>query len=369
MICDHCGHDNPAENHYCGMCGTALDRRPAAVAAQPGSVSERLRALTEDEQPKDGRSNSEAPEPRRTAVPSFLGLEDAPPRRPAKPSSGISGPSFLGLETPPERASYLLDDEEPRSHWRGYLAALLIVVVAILAGLQWRAEVKAQAYKIGTLLWARMHATAAQPSVSEKVAGGTPPETTPPPSPQTPPEPSATSNLAPAGDTTPPTIGSASPTPPSSEATTPQPPPAPDAGKSAGNTTPTTDQQHPSASAKTDKTTAASSRNPAPANDQQRADALLLMAQKYLHGLGVPRDCGQGLVYLREAVRQPSAPARSQMGALYATGTCVPQSRVEAYRWFSSALEVEPNNPWLGRERDTLYGEMTAAERKQLNQQ
>ncbi len=370
MICDHCGHDNPAENHYCGICGTALERRPAAVAAHPGSVSERLRALTEDEQPKDGRNNSEAPEPRRAAVPSFLGLEDAAPRRPPKSSSGISGPSFLGLETPPERASYLLDDEEPQSHWRGYLAALLIVVVAILAGLQWRAEVKTEAYKIGTMLWARMHASSAQPNVSEKVAGGTPPEMTPPPSPENPPQPSATSNLAPAGETTPPAIGSGAPASPSSEAaaTIPQPTASSDAGKSAGNISSATDQQRPSATAKTDKAMAASSRNPAPANDQQRADALLLMAQKYLHGLGVPRDCDQGLVYLREAVRQPSAPARSQMGALYATGTCVPQNRVEAYRWFSSAMEVEPTNPWLGRERDTLYGEMTAAERKQLNQ-
>jgi hypothetical protein len=39
---------------------------------------------------------------------------------------------------------------------------------------------------------------------------------------------------------------------------------------------------------------------------------------------------------------------------------------VEAYRWFSSALEVDPRNPWLARERDSLYGEMTAAERRQV---
>jgi len=96
-------------------------------------------------------------------------------------------------------------------------------------------------------------------------------------------------------------------------------------------------------------------------------DSTLLLAQKYLQGRGVPRDCGRGVSYLKEAVRRPSAHARSQMGALYATGTCVPQSRVEAYRWFSSALDIDPRNPWLVRERDTLYGEMTSFERQQVN--
>lgn len=95
-------------------------------------------------------------------------------------------------------------------------------------------------------------------------------------------------------------------------------------------------------------------------------DSMLLLAQKYLQGRGVPRDCGRGLTYLKEAVRRPSAHARSQMGALYATGTCVPQSRVEAYRWFSSALEIDPRNPWLARERDMLHGEMASFERQQV---
>ncbi len=363
MICTRCGHDNPAENHYCGMCGTDLDRKPAAVAAAPVSAADRLRALTEDDPPKRGGNNSEPPEPRRAAVPSFLGLEGATPRKPARSSNGISGPSFLGLETPPERASYLLEDEEPQSHWRGYLIALLIIAVAILAGLQWRAEVKAQAYKIGTILWARMHATPAQPNVNEKVAGGAAPDAAPPAMPQTP----ATPGPAPA-QTNPSANSPSAPQPLANEPASPAAPPpmTPDGSKSG--TAQTAEQQTSPARAKAaESAIPAASRKPASANDQQRGDALLLMAQRYLHGLGVPRDCEQGLVYLREAVRQPSAPARSQMGALYATGTCVPQNRVEAYRWFSSAMEVEPTNSWLGRERDTLYGEMTAAERQQLN--
>jgi hypothetical protein len=345
------------------MCGTLLEPRPAEVATGQVSVADRLRALTEDEAPKPPRNNSGSAEPRRAAVPSFLGLDDAAPRRPAS-SSGISGPSFLGLDAPPERSNYLLEDEEPRSHWRGYLVALLIVVIAVLVALQWRAEVRIQVQKVGAMLWARMHATPAQPNVNEKIASGTPPDTTPPAQPQTTTEPPATNTAVAPAPSQP--NASSTPAPPANESANAANPPssAIPAGKPVTNAP---DQQAPASPAKaTEGAGAANARKPAAGADQQ-ADALLLTAQKYLHGLGVPRDCDQGLVYLKEAVRQPSAPARSQMGALYATGTCVPQNRVEAYRWFSSAIEVEPNNPWLGRERDSLYGEMTAAERQQLN--
>jgi hypothetical protein len=57
------------------------------------------------------------------------------------------------------------------------------------------------------------------------------------------------------------------------------------------------------------------------------------------------------------------------MGALYATGTCVPLNRVTAYHWFSSALQMAPSNPWLARERDELYAQMSTAERRQADRQ
>jgi len=96
---------------------------------------------------------------------------------------------------------------------------------------------------------------------------------------------------------------------------------------------------------------------------------VLKIAQKYLHGQGVRQDCVTGLAYLREAMRQPNAPAESQMGALYATGTCVPLDRLVAYRYFTSAMRLAPDNAWLGMERDKLYGQMSSAERHQADQQ
>jgi len=83
----------------------------------------------------------------------------------------------------------------------------------------------------------------------------------------------------------------------------------------------------------------------------------------------VRRDCATGLAYLRQAMKRPNPAAASQMGALYATGTCVPLDRVAAYRYFTSALQMAPSNPWLARERDELYGQMSSAERRQADRQ
>jgi TPR repeat protein len=98
-------------------------------------------------------------------------------------------------------------------------------------------------------------------------------------------------------------------------------------------------------------------------------DPLLQLAQKYIHGQGVRRDCATGMAYLRQAMKRPNFAAASQMGALYATGTCVPLDRVAAYRYFTAALQMAPSNPWLARERDELYGRMSSAERRQADRQ
>jgi hypothetical protein len=114
----------------------------------------------------------------------------------------------------------------------------------------------------------------------------------------------------------------------------------------------------------------------APTSRQRPAEAvapevnpLLQLAQRYIRGQGVRQDCVTGLAYLKEAMKRPDAAAASQMGALYATGTCVPLDRLAAYRYFSSALQMAPDNPWLGQERDKLYGQMSSAERRQADRQ
>jgi hypothetical protein len=323
---------------------------------------------------------------KRTTV-SVLGLDTAGNSGAIPGASGstsISGPSFLGLDSGPPNADYLLEEEES-GHGRGWLIAIVIILLLVLVGLQWRTEVQAQARRVAAVVKARMQ----PPAVKTEEASATSSDVKNPPIDATstgiPGSASTTEATKPAVDqnsakgsetgttTSTPLAGSqpgkdvgitdatksTSPTTAKDSATT----------TVAEKSTPPAEQQ---ALPKAEKSTTtkdqaaanrAAAREPAPVDESS-----LMMAQKYLQGQGVPKSCERGMVYLKQAVRQPSPRARSQMGALYATGTCVPQNRVEAYRWFSSALDLDPQNPWLARERDMLYSEMTSTERQRVNQ-
>ncbi|MGH9564737.1 MAG: hypothetical protein ACRD4I_02025, partial [Candidatus Angelobacter sp.] len=98
----------------------------------------------------------------------------------------------------------------------------------------------------------------------------------------------------------------------------------------------------------------------------QRPSKMLMKAQQYIQGSGgMAQNCEQGLVYLRAAAQKNEPAAAVQMGALYASGQCVKQDRVMAYRWFNSAHELQPSNQWIQRNMDQLWGEMNAQERRQ----
>jgi TPR repeat protein len=59
-----------------------------------------------------------------------------------------------------------------------------------------------------------------------------------------------------------------------------------------------------------------------------------------------------------------NAQARSQLGALYATGHCVPLDRARAYNWFSLAVRAASgHNIWIERNRQMLWEQMTEAEK------
>ena len=93
---------------------------------------------------------------------------------------------------------------------------------------------------------------------------------------------------------------------------------------------------------------------------------MLLRAQAYLQGTGgVPQNCEQGLVYLRVAAKTEAA-AALEMGTLYATGHCVEQDRVQAYRWFNSAHELQPGNARIQSGMNQLWAQMTQQERRQI---
>jgi hypothetical protein len=357
------------------------------AAAPRDEVRERLSTMAENR----SRASSST---------SILGLDSSDAGNESEyysaPSS-ISGPSFLGLDSGGSgSADYLLDDEES-AHGRAWLVTLVIIMLAALVGLQWRTEVQNQARRVASVVKARLqqpnaktNATSEEAAPSSSEAKNSPAETARTPGTATPPQPEAAKTI---GDDQNP-VKPATPEQPS-----PAPPAESDKPAVSRGKTPATAEADP---AKSEKAAVAKEEPPAdvkhsPAPEEEAApkeeataskrsagkltpmsatrepapqptvdDSMLMKAQKYFQGQGVPRSCEQGMVYLRQAVRQPSPRARSQMGALYATGTCVPQNRVEAYRWFSSALDLDPRNPWLARERDMLYSEMTSAERQRV---
>jgi len=93
------------------------------------------------------------------------------------------------------------------------------------------------------------------------------------------------------------------------------------------------------------------------------ADAPITLANMYLDGKEVPRNCDQALRLLESAADKGSVRARSRLAALYAIGTCVRRDRLQAYRWLTMALAVDPKNSWAQQNRDLTWGQMTAEER------
>jgi hypothetical protein len=95
-------------------------------------------------------------------------------------------------------------------------------------------------------------------------------------------------------------------------------------------------------------------------------EAPVKLANLYIKGDGVAQSCDQATVLLRSAAADGNAAARSRLGSLYASGTCVPRNRVRAYQYMSQALEANPNAVWPRQFREQLWTQMTPQERQQV---
>ncbi len=93
-------------------------------------------------------------------------------------------------------------------------------------------------------------------------------------------------------------------------------------------------------------------------------EAPVLLADMYLQGNGVAKDCEQAVLLLNAAAKKANPRARTKLGSLYATGQCVAQDRVQAYKWMTSALAANPGSEWIEKNRQQLLNQMTASERK-----
>jgi hypothetical protein len=396
MLCTFCGTDNRPENKFCGMCGVRLERRKVERRVQQTSantkcpscdhvneqghkfcamcgarvdrrVSERRTAA--DEVPRaTAIANAQIPGPEGPPVATAEAIsfpepkevvETPPPlARPAPPSfhsdpgrapAAITGPSFLGLsDDPRDRADYLLEEEEGSSG--GVLRKLVMVAVLAAIGglvfLQWRA---------GFPLLQRLPGLAGPPKTETARSPQASPSSSAPAASQE----TSAANAAPdlAKDVSVPPAeaasGKAKPADRAPLEKTEQPTSLSEVSSPKTETPPADNPSRVKPKAAKD-------------DDEEKPSPMLLRAQAYLQGTGgVPQNCEQGLVYLRAAAKTEAA-AAVQMGALYATGHCVEQDRVAAYRWLNSAHELQPDNPRIQLGLNQLWTQMTQQERSQI---
>ncbi len=382
--CSSCGNINEPNYKFCGKCGAKIERQ--AVAENGGAT-----AITHEDSPAAelaaSSSQKSAPKPiERLPVssekmpsgtaPSQKDKADVPdrdldrpahaipePRRKAVPTT-IGGPSFLGLSSDSETAEYLLDDDEGGSgsgRLRVLLAVLLLAGIAGTIFLQVRARYNAApkssplAKPVSADVAPQAESRSSSTTGNAQNNAGAPGPVNNADSDQHPRQPEANGEESK-------TSG-----PATSSADTPAK--EPDTKKA--------DTKTKKPDIKEDKQTADTevSRRPASKSDdakeklpaETKPSMALVNAQRYLQGKGVRQNCTQGLQYLKTATQQNDPEAAVQMAALYASGHCVRQDRVQAYKWFTSANELQPSNPWIEKNLNWLWAGMTSAERRQIS--
>lgn len=409
MRCSRCGNDNPGDNRFCGMCGaTLLAPPPSAPVKVPETATQRAASGGADIPAPPVATAARPPEPPPPPRP----VETPRPPAPAHDDTPvISGPSFLGLNDPPprKRASlsadphhdsssgnldYLLDDEEEHNHGRSSGMYILILIALALA------------LGFGYLRWKNGGFAWLNPSTHKPAATQTPTDTNAPPgdtasSPANTPEgqnpantpaitpvESAPANPAPANPASPsstvPSNNAASNTssanPPANNNAAPADTAKPgDSGQSAASAPKDSTDQSASNSNSDNNDEGAAPPKPAekpkPAANlapEKPAAAIkppkpvdtVAEAQRYLYGKGVPQNCDRGLRLLKPSANESNPKAMIEMGALYSAGLCTPRDLPTAYRWFAMALRKDPNNQAVQTDLQKLWGEMTQPERQ-----
>jgi hypothetical protein len=399
--CARCGNENMEGNRFCGMCGaTLLTASPVASAPAQGGATRAttVAAPAAPAQPQSlPVSRTAAPVPVDAPIisgPSFLGLNDPPPRKRASLSVDPHAPSSSNLD-------YLLEDEEEHGHGGAGKFILILLALALAVGLgylRWRnhgfAGLGSNDSKPAAAQTSdapdTSSTTTTQPISSAPAPGSTGPAATAAAQPATDPataKPAAASptsaspasgsaasvSSAPGGSATNPVTETATASAPAATgdatatsgagdspaepAAAPPVPAAKNPATTASNTPTTT-------SPKPHKAADEPARKPPAAIMAARPADPVTEAQKYLYGRGVAQDCDRGLRLLKPAVNQSNPKAMIEMGALYSAGLCTPHDLPTAYRWFALALRKDPDNQAVQTDLQKLWSEMTQPERQ-----
>ncbi|MBZ5566743.1 MAG: hypothetical protein LAN64_02710 [Acidobacteriia bacterium] len=348
------------------MCGRLLIFQPIAEV-ESAPVTQQMQA------PEEPEEKVARPEVRREAVeaqPEPVEAGEVAPE-PAKRSNlwwadeykdedqtTISGPSFLGLgsaKSGEHGYSYLFQEdaeEGERSHKAGWA---LLLVLSVLGGVMYANWHPIRDYVLST---------------ANSLAHQKPPNQAADPGSAIPATPAApTTTVASSGAQAPPT--STADTEGQSKAAEAQTGAAqeglPERDHESGANSPGKQAEKQPAAAK--EKIPADETGPPPAKRESttplnEGGELVNSGEKYLYGRGVARSCGQAMIYFKAAAAKRNPQAFSHLGALYATGRCVPTDRAVAYAWFRRAYAEEPNNRYFEQNLTMLWREMTPYERQ-----
>jgi hypothetical protein len=405
--CPDCGYENPAEHRFCGMCGRSLPQ-PFRVAPQTTHIEEPIERYTPDILDRHALASER--------------LRATPER----PETSISGPSFLGLGDQPSAPefSYLLEDEPHTGPGRVLLALVIVIAVGAVGwwevrqhgGMPWltsllrkpkqmlgKAEDGVPADRLNRSRAALMQSTN-NPNASKEAELQVQDHDLIPKAGESldVKKPASTNARSDANSTSSNESQNASGRVNAEQAVRKQP--TPDGQDTASNTkpaegteaavrkSPSADDDLQAAKASpasgAEQATSSDVRNPKPSikaaarseasestdltpseaartphRSPSAADSTTLVAEKYLYGHGVPQDCKRALTLLRPAA-DSNPKARSLLGAMYATGHCVPRDLPSSYHWFALALREEPNNIWVSRNLQSVWNQMSDSEKR-----
>jgi hypothetical protein len=385
VICSKCRHENPAGNRFCGECGTRL--RTSEVTVDPDAPSVRwLKAMDErkPEAPEATVTTAEAEAAQRERevaeraeraarrerelarrAEAERAREAEAPRATEYRNHTVGGPSFLGLnESYPQQSPEEIREEDRsdiysggRSYSRALWLLAVLVVVAGLVFLQWRHTDELQAVPPVQKVPVPPSETVAEDQETRQEDALAKPE-----------EGAADSQQASKPEQTSPADAKSQPgSAPATEADKPNSAAtAPAAQQPAAEETAAADKRTQPETARAKSSAAVRAQEESVAEE---SDEPVRLAERYLMGRGVPQSCPTATDILREAANRGNYRAQIKLGALYATGNCVSLDRVQAYRFFTRALQAKPTNTWVEQNRSMLWAQMSEQERRQATEQ
>ncbi len=391
---------------------------PVEAAKVPPVAAETTRRSEKwwvDEQPGDRVQELREPKRDTPVVEEASKKIEEPPKKEQAPKNGdkwwvesgdqpttVGGPSFLGLsagDSTPAGYSYLFQEEEERSHAGRWVALVLLVIAAGVLYFKWQ---PIRDFVLNTAIsHSKPNAPAGQPpagtdqGTTSSSSGSTTLASSDTPQPtittDTPkPDQNKQAGSLPNGDKDsataktdnsdaaksdssavakpdtsgpPATAGKPDKTAPAKAASEPSRPAATESKQSA--------KAQPKQQAKVADDSADDSADDQPATASRKSEPqvnpggeLVMTGEKYLYGRGVARSCDQAVSYFNAAASKQNPQAYSHLGALYATGECVPMDRATAYSYFRRAYAKEPTNHYFEQNLTMLWREMSPDERQ-----